>query len=222
MTGFKYRRFCPLARALDVIGDRWTLVILDTLSIRSCRYKDLQSDLPGIGSNVLSERLKKLEEANLVSRRTQALPEKGIVYELTARGRELEPVLIGLRKFGLGALVLTRAPEPSGDVEYSMGHSIPDSMDIDESYQWEVDDQVFHLVVQGKDVVQRLGPTKGAAVTVVTTHSKLERVIEKKLSLVAARDENLVRIRGKREAIERMLHAIGEPSVRLNFGERTR
>ena len=60
-----YHRFCPLARALDVLGDRWTMVVLHELMGGPLRYGDLKEHLPGIGSNVLSERLKRLEAAGL-------------------------------------------------------------------------------------------------------------------------------------------------------------
>ena len=61
-----YRRFCPLARGLDVIGDRWTLVILHNLLGGPARYGQLKDGLPGIGTNVLSDRLKKLEQAGVI------------------------------------------------------------------------------------------------------------------------------------------------------------
>src|SRR5437588_6264945 len=63
-----YRQFCALARALDVIGDRWTLLIVRELLLRPCRYTDLRDGLPGIATNLLAERLRELEAANVVER----------------------------------------------------------------------------------------------------------------------------------------------------------
>jgi DNA-binding HxlR family transcriptional regulator len=99
-----YGRFCPLARALDVVGDRWTLVIVQELSKRASRYTDLVRRLPGIGTTVLADRLRKLEVAGVVERRLGAVGE-GVVYGLTERGFALEETLGALRRWGVTYLV---------------------------------------------------------------------------------------------------------------------
>src|SRR6185437_6861214 len=95
-----YGRFCPLARALDVIGERWTLVIVQELQKRAMRYGELQGRLPGIGTSALSDRLRKLETAGVVERRAGAVG-GGVRYGLTERGRALEPALAALREWGV-------------------------------------------------------------------------------------------------------------------------
>ena len=77
----QYGQFCPLAKALDVVGDRWTLLIVRELSVRPCRYTDLRDGLPGIATNLLADRLKSLEAAGIItaeasptSRRDHPLP----------------------------------------------------------------------------------------------------------------------------------------------------
>src|SRR5262245_66602349 len=87
-----YGRFCPLARGLDVIGDRWTLVIVQELLKRSSRYNDLARRLPGIGTTLLVDRLRKLEVAGVVERRPRAVGE-GVEYALTERGLALSDTL---------------------------------------------------------------------------------------------------------------------------------
>jgi DNA-binding HxlR family transcriptional regulator len=96
-----YGQYCALARALDVIGDRWTLLIVrELLSQQPCRYTDLRSGLPGIASNLLVERLRELEEAGIVSREAAPPPVATTLLRLTPRGEELRPVLEAIGRWG--------------------------------------------------------------------------------------------------------------------------
>jgi DNA-binding HxlR family transcriptional regulator len=100
MTDRSYGQFCALASALDVIGERWTLLIIRELLPGPRRYKDLLDGLPGISTNLLSERLKRLEELGVLGRRTLPPPAGSNVYELTAAGRALEPAVLALGRWG--------------------------------------------------------------------------------------------------------------------------
>ncbi|HET9144194.1 helix-turn-helix domain-containing protein, partial [Actinophytocola sp.] len=99
-----YGRFCPLAKALDVIGERWTLVIVQELLKRSARYGELLARLPGISTSVLADRLRTLERAAVVRREPGAVG-AGVVYALTERGLALEGALRELRRWGAEFLV---------------------------------------------------------------------------------------------------------------------
>lgn len=94
-----YRQNCALARANDVIGDRWTQLLIRDLLVASRRFNELQQSLKGIGANLLSTRLKDLEAAGLVEHRTPAAGSNR--YALTARGRALEPAILALIRWGL-------------------------------------------------------------------------------------------------------------------------
>jgi DNA-binding HxlR family transcriptional regulator len=103
-----YGQFCGLAKSLDVIGDRWTLLIVRELLIRGpSRYTDLRSGLPGIPTNLLADRLRELEEAELLRRELSVGPGSVPVYALTPRGEALESVIAAL---GRWAAPLLRAP----------------------------------------------------------------------------------------------------------------
>ena len=103
-----YGQFCGLAKSLDVIGDRWTLLIIRELLIRGpSRYTDLRSGLPGIPTNLLADRLRELEEAELLRRELSLGPASVPVYALTPRGEALESVIAAL---GRWAAPLLRAP----------------------------------------------------------------------------------------------------------------
>jgi DNA-binding HxlR family transcriptional regulator len=101
--GFRYAQFCPIARAAEVVGERWTLLIVRDLTLGPLRFSDLQRRLPGVSSSVLAERLGALERRGLVRRREVGFG--ATAYELTEAGRRLEPVLMELARFGAGLLL---------------------------------------------------------------------------------------------------------------------
>src|SRR5688572_22779601 len=95
-----YRQYCGVASALDVVGERWTLLVVRELLLGPRRYTDLARGLPGIGEGLLAARLRDLEARGLVGRRKLFPPASSVVYELTEAGRELEPILDGLARWG--------------------------------------------------------------------------------------------------------------------------
>jgi DNA-binding HxlR family transcriptional regulator len=96
-----YGQFCALAKALDVIGDRWTLLIVRELLIReTARYTDIREGLPGIATNLLASRLAEMEEAGIVIREEAPPPIATTLYRLTPRGRELEKVIFSIGRWG--------------------------------------------------------------------------------------------------------------------------
>ncbi len=96
-----YGQYCAIAKALDVVGDRWAALIIRELLIRGpSRYTDLKNDLPGIATNLLGDRLKELEVAGVVVREVTPPPLTATLFRLTERGRALEPVLQALAQWG--------------------------------------------------------------------------------------------------------------------------
>src|SRR5437016_11764986 len=95
-----YEQQCGLARALDMVGDRWTLLIVRELLIRPCRYTDLQYGLPGIATNLLADRLRQLETDGVITREAASPPIATTVFRLTRRGEALRPVLEALGRWG--------------------------------------------------------------------------------------------------------------------------
>ncbi len=139
-----YGRFCPLARALDVVGERWTLVIIQELPKRPSRYGDLASRLPGIGSSVLADRLRKLEAAR-GGARVPGPGGQGGVYAPTDRGTGLSEALEALRRWGV-----TYLTDPTADG--MMNH------EFDLHYVAGIDalhDAEFGLVVDGTPTTLR-------------------------------------------------------------------
>ncbi|WP_327090229.1 winged helix-turn-helix transcriptional regulator [Nonomuraea sp. NBC_01738] len=111
MAAREYGQFCGLARALEMVGERWTLLIVRDLLSGPRRYTDLRKGLPAIPTNILSARLKQLEETGLATRRALSHPERAVVYELTDYGRDLEPALIALGRWGAKTMTGPRPGE---------------------------------------------------------------------------------------------------------------
>ncbi|MBV8220038.1 MAG: helix-turn-helix transcriptional regulator [Solirubrobacterales bacterium] len=97
-----YDEYCAIAKSLDVVGDRWTLLIVRELALRGpSRYTDLRDGLPGIATNLLAERLRDLERAGVVQREEAPPPVATTLFHLTPRGNQLRPVLDGLIRWGV-------------------------------------------------------------------------------------------------------------------------
>ncbi|MGH2686103.1 MAG: winged helix-turn-helix transcriptional regulator [Actinomycetota bacterium] len=104
-----YGQYCALARALDVVGDRWTLLIIRELFARDCRYSDLREALPGIATNLLAARLRQLQVEGVIESYEAPPPVRATVYRLTPRGRELAPALRSLVAWGAPLLTSGQA-----------------------------------------------------------------------------------------------------------------
>jgi DNA-binding HxlR family transcriptional regulator len=95
-----YGELCPLARALDVVGDRWAMLVVRELVLGPRRYSDLADGLPGIGTNILAARLAGLQQAGIITRHTLPRPTPVTVYQLTGAGRALQPAIGALGAWG--------------------------------------------------------------------------------------------------------------------------
>jgi len=112
-----YGEYCSIAKALDVVGDRWTLLIVRELLIRGgCRYTDLKDGLPGIATNLLADRIRELESAGLIRREEAPPPIAATLFHLTEAGAELLPVLDAIGRWGVRYMI-----EPADDDEFR-GH----------------------------------------------------------------------------------------------------
>ena len=111
-----YNQSCPIARALDVFGDRWSLLVLRELLIQGpCRYTDLAKGLPGIATSVLADRLRSLEESGLIRREAAPPPIATTLFHLTEEGRAVEPILVALGRWAVEHL---DGPGPDAEVQF--------------------------------------------------------------------------------------------------------
>src|SRR5216683_3461271 len=106
-----YDQWCAVARSLDIVGERWTMLIVRDLLVGPKRYKDILAGLPGIGTNLLAQRLRELEAQGLVERVVLPQPAGTTVYRLTATGAALEPVVHALGRWGFQFLGAPRSTD---------------------------------------------------------------------------------------------------------------
>ena len=149
MTKRSYGQYCAVARGLDIIGDRWTLLIVRDLLLGPKRYKDLLSGLPGIGTNLLAARLREMEAAGLVERATLPPPAGSAVYRLTQTGAALEPVLVAIAQWSgpfLGAPLPSDTMVPRAHL-LAMRHAFRPELagDLTETYELHVGGNVFEV-----------------------------------------------------------------------------
>ena len=218
-----YGQHCTVARALDVVGERWTLLLVRELSTGPKRFKDLLVGLPGIGTNLLAGRLKALEGEGIVRRATLPPPAGSNVYELTELGRELEPVIAALSRWGAR---LMDAPGEDDEVRAGWAAVALRSALVARgsggrsgSYEFRIDGEAFHLrVVEGEEgtrVEARQGSAPDPAPVVVGDAETLLAVASGKLSLKEALQSGalLVEGEGDREALLAWCRHLAGPSA---------
>jgi DNA-binding HxlR family transcriptional regulator len=115
----RYHQFCGVAKALDVVGERWTLLLVRDLLLGGRRFSDLLQAMPGLTPNLLSQRLRDMQDRGLVEQQHLPPPRAATVYVLTPLGRELEPVVLALGRFGARWLV-SPAPDDRVDPRWAM------------------------------------------------------------------------------------------------------
>jgi DNA-binding HxlR family transcriptional regulator len=204
-----YGQYCTLARALDVVGERWTLLVIRELLNGPKRFTDLIDGLPGIGRNLLAARLRSLEAAGLVRRSELPPPAASKVYELTDDGRALGPALAELSKWGI-----ERLGEPERGLAFrpiwvinSMTYMADPSAStgVHERYEFRVDADVFHLSVDDGVVEARTGPAERPNLVVTVGAETLEAIFLGEKSAEEAIAAGEVGFDGPAEAIGHLL-----------------
>jgi DNA-binding HxlR family transcriptional regulator len=167
-----YREYCAIARSLDLLGQRWTLLIVRDLFLGPRRYSDLLEGLPGIATDILTARLRTLEAEGLVRRRELPPPGRTTVYELTDSGRRLGPVIRALGEVGMELLGTPRPEEPvnAGPVVMSLMLSFhaADFPNLVETYGLEVDGREFGVTIDRGAARSARGAPPDPAVTLRT------------------------------------------------------
>ncbi len=213
----QYRQYCASARALDVVGERWTLLLVRELLTGPKRNKDLLENLPGIGTNLLAARLRQLEADGLLVKTQLPPPAGSTVYELTPLGQELEPVVMALARWGqnlLGPPADDDVIRPSWAVLGMKALFRPElARGLDETYELRIDGDVFHVSVADQNVEAAQGPATDPDLVVLSDVDTFMDVISGTLSAaeaVAAGTEIAV---GDLDTLERCLRLFGiEPT----------
>jgi DNA-binding HxlR family transcriptional regulator len=219
MTGRKrnYRDSCGIARALDLVGERWTLLVVRELLLGPKRFTDLRAGLPGVSADVLSQRLRELESAGIVVRRTLPPPAAARVYELTAWGRELQPALHALGRWGSQTALPAEAPPLSADAAVVALETMFDAASaggIDAAYQLRLGDRRFTIRIGNRRLSAKQGMDDGAVATIATDTATLVAVLWHGRLLDEALATGSLRIDGDRAAAKRLLGSFsGSPAA---------
>jgi DNA-binding HxlR family transcriptional regulator len=208
-TSRTYGDACSIARALDVVGERWALLVVRELFLGPQRFSDLRRALPGASSNMLTDRLRELESRDVVRRRRLPPPAASMVYELTESGRELEPIVLALGGWGL------RFPLPPAPVHLSAtsvllflrGSRHPDPQAPPTTYRFELDDRVWTIGTKDGRVDIKPGEPAHADACLRTDPTTLNAMLSGSTSLAAALAAGTAVLSGDEAALRRLLHA---------------
>jgi DNA-binding HxlR family transcriptional regulator len=208
-----YNQYCGLAAALDVLGERWTLLIVRELLIRPRRYRDLLADLPGIGTNLLAERLKFLVDEGLVRQRGLGGGSKRHAYEITEKGEALRPVVLGLARWGMdfvGDLSSEYEVRPSWAFLAVEAMIDPDKVPaVNEQYEFQVDAEVFHIDVRDGTARALAGPADEPAMTATTDAATFVQIGGGRLSPLAATVSGKLTLSGEIDVVLRSCALLG-------------
>jgi DNA-binding HxlR family transcriptional regulator len=212
-----YDQYCAVARALDVVGERWTLLVIRELLPGPKRYKDLLEGLPGIGTNLLAARLRDLEAAGAIQRRMLPPPAGAAVYELTDSGRELESVVLDLARWGLKRMEQPRRRESFRPDWYGVAmcaafrpHS---AKGVRETYECRIGTDVFHLRVNDGSAEVGQGSAPSPDLIVKADFKSLHAVVSGQVPPIEAIESGRVEIQGDPAALQRCVEifGLGEP-----------
>jgi DNA-binding HxlR family transcriptional regulator len=208
-----YPEYCAIARSLDLLGQRWTILIVRDLFLGPQRYTDLRDGLPGIATDILTARLRTLEAEGLVRRRELPPPAPASVYELTDAGRRLVPLIRSLGEFGLTLLEAPAPDEPinAGPVVMSLMLTFRrgEFPDLVETYGLELDGRSFTVAVERGSVHAERGTPASPAATFRTDPRTLVALLRGDTTPAAALRGGSVEVEGDATALERFLAAFG-------------
>jgi DNA-binding HxlR family transcriptional regulator len=207
-----FEQYCPVAHALGLVGDRWSLLIVRDLLHGARRYTDLLAGLPGIGTNILAARLRGLEEAGIVTKRRLPPPAASTVYELTGYGAELREVFFALARWGARSLGPPGAADelyPEWGLNAAAALFSPEAArGVTDTYVLKIAGDAFTVRVDDGRMQAELGETEGADVVIETDMSGFFDLASGEVTPRMALKRGFVKIEGDRAAFERSFRVL--------------
>lgn len=213
-TKRSYDDGCAAAHALDLVGERWALLVVRELLLGPKRFTDLRSGLPGASPDLLSRRLRELEGAGVVRRRKLPPPAGSRVYELTEWGKELEPVIISLGRWG------ARSPSKPQDAPLGIDSLVlsfrtmfdPEAArDLRASYELRLGEDSFHAEVADGNFEITRGNDERPDAIIESDSNTLAMIVYADRSLEDAVNSEEVRIDGDESAVARFIELFSLP-----------
>ena len=211
----RYGQYCPVAKSLDVLGERWTLLVVRTLMMGPQRYTDLREALPGLATDLLTARLRTLEGAGYLERRQLPRPASVMVYQLTPAGQRIALVVLELGRIGLArlgppahddlvtsdALVLSLRPSFRPEV----------AGEAEESYRLELDGESYVVSVHPGWAETGRGTASDPQLSLTASTQTFAALISGAVDADAALSAGDLSIDGSRRALDRFLAIFSYP-----------
>jgi DNA-binding HxlR family transcriptional regulator len=206
---------CGVARALDIVGERWALLVVRELLLGPKRFTDLRAGLPHVGPDILAQRLRELEASGIVRRGTLPPPAGSRIYELTERGQQLEPVVLALGRFG------SVAPFPPGQAQIGVDAVVialktlfaPGAAEgLRASYELRFGEQHFELQVADGRIEVARGSAQTPDATIETDPGTLATILWHGRELDEARGSGDIALAGDQQSVARLLGLFPLPS----------
>lgn len=210
-TRRSYRDVCPIARALDVVGERWALLVVRELLLGPLRFSDLRRALPNASSNLIADRLHELEDRGVIARRKMPPPAGAWVYELTEWGQALEPILLELGHWGahIPPPPEPRTLSPSSAVLFLQGAAQPQPDAAPAVGRLELNERVWTIEVAGGRLHAQPGDPARADFSLRTDPETLVALVEEPDALDAALADGSAAIGGDTSALHTILTTAG-------------
>jgi DNA-binding HxlR family transcriptional regulator len=216
-TARSYAQLCGIATALDVIGDRWAALIMRDLLLGPLRFGELVEGLPGIGTNTLAARLRDLEGSGVVRRQLLPLPDRGTVYELTPYGREAEPILMGLGRWGtksMGRLPPDVASRSRWLVAGMLAfHDAERRVSRPTTWELRLTDDAFTVRAEGTDLSVTAGAPDDADLVITTGDEQLHRLLTHRLAPAEAVATCAVSLEGDVPELDHLIELFAFPPL---------
>jgi DNA-binding HxlR family transcriptional regulator len=207
---------CAIAHGLDLVGERWALLVIRELLLGPKRYTDLKNGLPNASPNVISERIRELERAGVIRRDKLPPPASAQVYELTEWGRDLEDTVLSLGRWATRSPSLPReAPIGADSVMLALkGRFDPDAADgLQASYELRLGEDRFAVAVSDHTIEILRGRANEPDATIDTDPTTLFAVLWSGRSLRDAQRAGDIRIEGDTAAVERLARLFAPPDA---------
>jgi len=207
-----FDQYCPMAHALSLVGERWSLLIVRDLLHGPKRYTDLAQGLPGIGTNILAARLRDLEECGVVQKRKLPPPAASTVYELTEYGKGLDEAMWALARWGSRSL---GPPGPDDELYPEWGvNALPALFNAEaargltETYVLRIDGDAFTARIENGALDATVGAGEDADVVVETDMKTFFRLASGELALSEAAKSGRARVEGDQAPLERCFRVL--------------
>ena len=203
-----YNQYCPIARVLDVVGERWSLLIVRELLLGPRRFTDLAQGLPGIGTSVLTTRLKELEQNGLVVKRTLPAPAASVVYELTADALGLAGMLAAMADWGM---TLLGRPADKDEIQgrwlvLGLAVTTKDAQSVpDATYELRIGDDILHVRAVNGHLQPSQGPVANPDATITMSAATLAAITSGDVDISSPQADRLIAVEGDAAGAQRLL-----------------